>query len=134
MSKASDSHTERQAVAYPRLKRKKKGYRRLPPGQRLLCFLHWPVLLPWGKRLNYRLIRRWQVPILTWAQESSLPMQGKINSLPMPYKMSADYTSLLNELKQESDKPKLRAGVFVLEPATGRYVDMAATEPFSQPA
>jgi beta-lactamase class A len=132
MSKTSDSHTERQAVANPRLKRKKKSYRRLPPGQRLLCFLGLACLLTLGQATKLPADTPLAGPDINFGQATSLTGtgQGKINSLPMPFKMSENYTALLNELKQESDKPKLRSGVFVLEPATGRYIDMSAGEPF----
>lgn len=101
--------------------KKKSRNRRLPPGQRLI---------------HYCLV----AGLIVILQASSLPaewMPGQRAvstpsvSMEPPFQLSERLIPLEEQLKSESAKPKLRAGLFMVEPATGRYSDLNGRESYA---
>lgn len=98
--------------------RKVKGKKKLPPGQRLLLYMFLAAF----------------VSLIT----ANLIPHGKTDAVPqvttvievMPFPLTSRLTSLEDELAKLSDKKKLRTGLFVVEPATGRYAEMNGRQPF----
>jgi len=96
----------------------KQKQNKLPPGQRLLLYI---VLAS-------------SLSIIT----SSLIPHGKSDAVPqasavkevVPFPLTCRLSSLEEDLKKSSDKKKLRTGLFVVEPETGRYAEINAREPF----
>lgn len=54
----------------------------------------------------------------------------RINVKPA-FSMEKELTELETTLKLQSDKPRLRIGLFVVEPTSGRYVDLGAHESYA---
>jgi beta-lactamase class A len=98
--------------------RKVKGKKKLPPGQRLLLYMFLAA----------------SVSLIT----ANLIPHGKTEAVPqvttvievMPFPLTSRLTSLEDELAKLSDKKKLRTGLFVVEPAIGRYAEMNGRQPF----
>lgn len=96
--------------------------RRLPPGQRLIryIFLSAVIALSAG---NF------------FPAGQDQPSKRTSNAcsvvLVPPYHKKEELTALVERLKVVADKPKLRAGVFVVEPATGKFAGLEADESFA---
>jgi beta-lactamase class A len=100
--------------------KRKKRRRRLPPGQRLILYtvLSSLVIL--------------STTIFTHPS-SSQGSDISSNLVPQkaPFQLQTEISGLADQLKTICDKPKLRAGVFVVDPTTGEYIDIHGQEQFS---
>ena len=115
---AAASETRAPKLAVKTTTKKVKGKKKLPPGQRLLLYILLAAF----------------VSVIT----SSLIPHGKSDAVPqassviqvMPFPLTSRLSSLEEELRKSSDLKKLRTGLFVVEPGTGRYAEINAREPF----
>lgn len=115
---AAASETRAPKLVLKTTTKKVKGKKKLPPGQRLLLYIFLAGF----------------VSLIT----SSLIPHGKSDAVPqvsnvievMPFPLTSRLSSLEDDLKKSSDLKKLRTGVFVVEPGTGRYAEINAREPF----
>ncbi|HEY9784370.1 MAG TPA: serine hydrolase, partial [Candidatus Obscuribacterales bacterium] len=103
----------------PKGKRRRfRFFKHLPPGQRLLLYMVLPALsgvvtsssVPAGKSDATGVIR-----------------VSNVEPFSLAYRMDV----LEDELRKASDKKRLRAGVFAVEPKSGRYVELDARAPYS---
>lgn len=88
--------------------------RRLPPGQRLLL-----VLALAGAAAGI-------VGFVLPARDETEPpaVTSEQQQMPgTPFQLSESMEALCNQIKERANKPKLSTGVFLVEPATGKYVD-----------
>ncbi len=98
------------------------GRRRVPPGQRLLSYLSLSAILTMAAG-NF------------FAAGPDEPNKRSADACSVvqvaPFIKTEELSDLTQRLKTISDKPKLRAGVFAVEPETGRYVGVGADETFA---
>ncbi len=105
---------------------KKKCPRRqpLPPGQRLILYLSFACALafaqvclwPSGKHPG-------------WNQAQGITRVQPV-MLKQPFELQDELKELAAKIKLAADKPRLHAGVFVVEPALGRFVDVDGQQAF----
>ncbi len=103
------------------MKGKRKKRRRLPPGQRLIGYsgLAGLLVLSQGYSQPAELPRAGGLPVVQQAV------------LAPPFHLTEELRALEEAIKEQSAKPGLRTGVFVVEPATGKYADQSAHESFA---
>lgn len=100
-------------------RRKKK----LPPGQRLLRCMAAALALICSISIY--------VPAGTNETEIDMEPLAAQPQYPAPFPRTEHLSNLAESIKLMSDKPKLHAGMFAVEPATGRYLGMCEDESFS---
>lgn len=98
------------------------GRRRIPPGQRLLRYITLSAVLSLAAG-NF------------FAAGPDEPNKKSADACSVvtvaPFEKREELTDLVERLKLVADKPKLRAGVFAVEPATGRFAGVEADESFA---
>ena len=96
--------------------------RKMPPGQRLLrC-----------AALAMAIVCSMSVYIPAGTNETGKDMKAKvIPQLPPAFEKSHELDELALSIKQLSDKPKLHAGMFAIEPASGHFLGLCAEESFA---
>lgn len=113
MNQANFSETQ---AAGKRIKKKRRKPRRLPPGQRLILYFGFACAIMFGHALA-----------ITADTTSPLPAPLNLFSEPKPanqLQLGTEASDIEALLRKEADKPKLHAGVYAYEPATGKYVDV----------
>ncbi|MBX9568490.1 MAG: class A beta-lactamase-related serine hydrolase [Candidatus Obscuribacterales bacterium] len=100
-------------------RRKKK----LPPGQRLLRFLSVAMAIVCSISVY--------VPAGTNETEIDMNPPCVAPQLPAPFEKREELSDLSESIKKISDKPKLKAGLFAVEPASGRYLSLSGDDSFS---
>lgn len=107
-----------------RPKRKMKG--RVPPGQKLLlllvlsglcCFLTVSLLKPHPNSAQQPLAQMNTVSVVT--------------APPPPFQLLDPMGDLVNLVRTRANQPNLKAGVFVVEPDTGRFIDVDGRRAYS---
>ena len=66
-----------------------------------------------------------QQPVVNSTTGSAAVQQFSVVT-PMPFQLRHEISELANQVKQESNKPNLKAGIFVVEPDTGNFIDVDA--------
>lgn len=103
-------------------KRRRKLLRHVPPGQRLLLYM---VLASFIGLLETLLMPGLKSDA---TGVSSLMTASAIEPFPLVYRMD----KLEEELRSQSTaKKKLRTGIFAVEPATGRFINLNGRETYS---
>ncbi len=100
-------------------RRKKK----LPPGQRLIRFLSVAMALVCSISVY--------VPAGTNETEIDMNPPCVAPQYPAAFEKREELSELSESLKKLSDKPKLKAGMFAVEPITGRYLSISGDDSFS---
>jgi beta-lactamase class A len=107
--------------------RSKRKKRPLPPGQKLLlllglsgicCFLTLSVLRP-------------QSNIAQQSNSGQAHAAAPIAVPPPPFALTQPMGDMINLVRQRANQPKLSAGVFVVEPDTGRFIDVDGRRAYS---
>jgi len=101
------------------VRKRRRGRRRLPPGQRLVCDAILACLLIFC-----------QAGILPAGTEDETGPAYVREYQPAPFTLKERMESLDKAIAAESTKPRLRAGVFLVEPTTGRYAERDARASF----
>ena len=96
--------------------------RRLPPGQRLLLYMFLSAFITIVTG-NFFAV----------GPDETDKRRADACSVVLvpPFEKRHELLALTDTLKSVADKPKLKAGVFVVEPATGRFVSVGADESFA---
>jgi len=89
--------------------------RRLPPGQRLLLMLSLA-----GAAAG---IVGFVLPARDETEPPPLDAATQVQTPGPPFQLTESIDALGNQIKERSNLPKLSTGVFMVEPATGKYVD-----------
>src|SRR4029434_1652246 len=110
----------RQRSAPARARRRRK----LPPGQRLMGYLMLASLAI--------MLQSWLLPaddsMKTAAQHVVAPARALQVPVQQPFQLTRELADLEGQVKKHCAKPRLRAGAFVVDPATGISVDRNARE------
>lgn len=93
--------------------------KKLPPGQRLLLYM---CLAAFASVMISSLIPH--------GKTDAVPHVTPVEVIPEPFPLTQRLTGLEETLRKSSDKKKLRTGVFVVEPKTGRFAEMDARGPY----
>jgi beta-lactamase class A len=101
----------------------KSRYKRrpLPPGQRLLRYMALAAVVA--------AIQSESIPAGPPGEKAHAMIIPQV-MVPPPFELQNRLADLEKQLKQETAKPNLRAGIFAIEPKTGRFVDLAGREPY----
>lgn len=108
-----------------RIRRKPK--RRLPPGQKLFlllaiagvcCFLTVSIFRPWVDDAHSANPADQSTGSSTQAQDALL------TPMPTPFPLTQPLGELINTVRLHANQPNLKAGVFAVEPDTGRFIDI----------
>jgi beta-lactamase class A len=101
-------------------KKKRRKPRRLPPGQRLILYFAFAC----GLMLTHSLAITADTTSPS-AVQTSQALSIFTDTKPVgELKVTTDFNEIEAQLRKEADKPKLHAGIFAYEPATGKYVDV----------
>ncbi len=96
--------------------------KKLPPGQRLIVYMGLAGLIV--------LLQGDSQPAeKQTASQETLPPVAAV-TVP-PFRMNKELSELEAALRQQADKPRLRAGLFVVEPSTGNYADLNGHESYA---
>lgn len=100
-------------------RRKKK----LPPGQRLLRFM----------AVAMAIVCSISVYVPAGTNETEIDMDPPCvgTQYPVPFEKKEELAELTESLRKLSDKPKLKAGLFAVEPVSGRFLSLSGDESFS---
>lgn len=97
--------------------------RKLPPGQRLLrCAA---IAMAFICSISV------YVPAGTNETEIDSNPVLAIPQLPPPFEKKQELELLSQKIKELSDKPRLKAGLFAVEPASGRFLNMCGDDSFA---
>lgn len=107
--------------------RRKPRSRRLPPGQKLLLALGIVGLC--GGIASYVMNMHANNAPQPVAQQVAAP--PAVPHVPTPFQLREPMGDLINLIRTRANQPKLNAGVFIVEPATGRFVDINARRAYS---
>lgn len=122
--------------------RRRKTRRPLPPGQRLVLLLLLSgfccTLTMWFLKSRsdgaqpHPQPQAVQSGIANSASANAASMPpGTPNAQPVPFQTREEMAALAKQLQEESNKPNLHAGIFIVEPDTGRYVDIDGRRAYS---
>lgn len=102
-------------------RKRRRPYRKLPPGQRLLLYMVLASFVSIGQSIIFS------------GSKSDANAVTSLNEVSRvePFALAYPLDGLEEELREASKKRKLRTGMFAIEPATGRYVDFHGQESFS---
>jgi beta-lactamase class A len=110
-------------IAEPKKRRK---IRRVPPGQRLVAYLGLALVFTLGQGL---------APDTNTGKsmgQGAANLDGANNLFEPPFALTNEQIDLEERLNEMcSIKSKLRPGLFVSEPKTGRYIDLSGKEQFA---
>lgn len=102
-------------------KAKSASKRPLPPGQRLVRYIGLAGLVC--------LLQAASLPAGNFSATASLSTTA-VDTI-QPFRLAYPLGDLMDGIKKSSNKKRLRTGVFVVEPKTGRYADMNSHDAFA---
>jgi beta-lactamase class A len=103
------------------VKNRKPRRRRLPPGQRLLGYIALSAALA--------ALQGQSIPAGVPIPGVDQPGAPVVRTQP-PFQLTERMQDLEKGLKAECAKPNLSAGIFAIEPKTGKYIDVAGKQTF----
>ena len=99
----------------------------MPPGQRLIGYALLAALAI--------MLQSWLLPaddsMKTAAQHVVAPAPALQVPVKQPFGLTRELADLEGQVKKQCVNPRLRAGTFVVDPATGMYVDVNGTQAFA---
>jgi beta-lactamase class A len=103
--------------------KRKTRKRPLPPGQRLIRFFGLAVVIA--------AMQGQFAPLGSPGDKAEAMYFHPQVVVTPPFDLKRRLSSVENQLKQQCAKPSLRAGIFAVEPKTGRFIDVAGSEEYS---